>query len=922
MRPFSSIAHPHRDILEGRLELNIFAADLWEVFKGRGPDEYRDPDLFFRRTYLTRNLKELLNMAQKRLSGQGGDPIIQLQTPFGGGKTHSLIALYHKAQEWGTKRFVFVGDKIGVGESDLTPWEELEMQLEGKVEKLKGKISPGGERLRQILEKHQPIIILLDELHEYAVKASGIKIESATLATQVLLFIQELTGTVSKLEKAIMFVSLPSSNPYENMHSEELLQALQSILGRMEKIYAPVEEEEVAEVIRRRLFSSIDIQLAKEEIDNFLDYVEREGFLPTGMDKSTYRERFLKTYPFQPEVIDVLYHRWGSFPTFQRTRGALRLLALVIASIYKKPTKSFISLSDFDLSNSDIKGELVKHIGSEYDSIISADIAGSNSGAKRVDESLGASYLPYAFGTKCATTIFMYSFPPGRERGASINQVKLSCAIPEVPSSIIVEAVEKLRQNLFYLSDEGLFFTNTPNLNRIFTMEKERVEKRELEEAESEILKRSLSNEPLRSYLYPENSSDIPDDRTLKLAVLKDKSKAKEMWENCGARPRVYRNTLFFLCPYNSARAGFEDYLRGLIAWRRIKSAENLQLTPGQRGEVERRLREMEGQRYEQIRRLYRILLIPRQGGLEEKDLGVPIVGGRENLTGEVYETLRADERILERITPQFLFEKYLKDKEYLSTKDLLESFYRTPGEIILKNEEVLREAIREGVREKLFGLGKLEDSDKPDCKFFGNDCSPNLGEGELIVSEKICVAKSGGESVPPKTDYDSQIEQANNVSELKVTYQTVNSDTQLSESEKKRLLKKTHYKMEILETPSDDTKKLEKMKEEISADETLTQGDKDFLIQKIQDKIKPPSPPTQPPLKEIYLKLQVPFGKLSDVIKMVNLIKSKYEQLEMFMEVKAKQGEGMTNTEYENLKEGLRQAGVDIIIEEKQKQE
>ena len=110
MIPFHTIAVPHRDILEGRLTLNVFAADLWEVFEGRAPDEYKDPTQFFQKTYQTDGLKHLLSIVEGRLNGRGGDPVIQIQTPFGGGKTHTLIAMYHKASEWNAQTVVLVGD--------------------------------------------------------------------------------------------------------------------------------------------------------------------------------------------------------------------------------------------------------------------------------------------------------------------------------------------------------------------------------------------------------------------------------------------------------------------------------------------------------------------------------------------------------------------------------------------------------------------------------------------------------------------------------------------------------------------------------------------------------------------------------------------------------------------------------------------
>src|SRR5208283_1299499 len=132
------------------------------------------------RTYLTQGLRDLLSVVQKRLSGNGGDPVIQLQTPFGGGKTHALIALYHKSKEWQAKRVVIVGTALQPGETGEpgeTIWGEIEKQLTGSVTKFGGMVSPGKEAFRQLLETNQPLLILIDELLQYVTKAAGTKVE-------------------------------------------------------------------------------------------------------------------------------------------------------------------------------------------------------------------------------------------------------------------------------------------------------------------------------------------------------------------------------------------------------------------------------------------------------------------------------------------------------------------------------------------------------------------------------------------------------------------------------------------------------------------------------------------------------------------------------------------------------------------------
>jgi len=532
MRPFSTIAIPHRDILEGRLTMDVFAADLWEVFRGRAPDEYQDPQVFFRKTYITKGLENLLKVAEKRLKGEGEDPVIQLQTPFGGGKTHALIALYHKAKEWNANAIVI--DGTALDPKDITLWEEMEKQIKSEVSILAGQTAPGREKLRMLLERYQPLIVLIDEVLQYTTKAAGIKVGDSNLASQVLAFIQELTGTIKTLDKCLLILTLPSSvlEHYDEA-AERLFQQLQKIAGRMEKVYTPVAEAEIYQVIRRRLFSSIDENEARKIIELFLDYAQREKILPEDIEPADYRKKFIKSYPFQPEVIDILYKRWGSFPTFQRTRGVLRLLSLVVHSL-KDAKNPFIRLSDFDLKNDEIKRELIKHIGQEYDSVIAQDITSASSGAKKVDMALGDAYMSFSFGTRVATSIFMYSFSGGPERGATMNEIKLSSVDLSVPGSIVVEAVSKLKENLFYLQSDGrFFFTNQPKINRILLTKMEAVEYDLLRNEEKNLLAANLKKEHFGIFLWPKASKDIPDTKELKLVILQNQDN-----ERCREPPR------------------------------------------------------------------------------------------------------------------------------------------------------------------------------------------------------------------------------------------------------------------------------------------------------------------------------------------------------------------------------------------------
>ncbi len=737
MKPFSTVAIPHRDIQEGKFKMETYAADLWEVAKGTASEEYRDRDIFLSRTYETQGLKQILNEAEKRLKGAPSDSVIQLQTPFGGGKTHTLIYLYHKAKQWGAKVFVFSGDKSEVKHSTI--WEEMEKQLSGKIDRFKGEVPPGGEKLKEFLKEHEPVLILMDELHSYLTAALAKKVGDSNLATQSLVFIQNLTNVVKSLDKTALFMSLPASCPYPDETSEALLQSLKQIAGRVEKIYTPVSDEEVADVIRRRLFSRIEEDKARMIVKEFVDYAEKERLLPEGMEKSLYRDRFLKSYPFQPEVIDVLYKRWGSFPTFQRTRGVLRLLAMVVHSLINSK-RPYIRVADFNLSNEEIRRELIKHIGSEYDSVIAQDITSPNSGAKRVDRAMGDSYLPYCFGTSVATTIFMYSFSGGPDRGATIGEIKLSSAEPSVDSSIVVDTVKKLKEQLFYLSDHGLFFTNTPNLYKILHDKMETLNSEQINYTEKELLKEHLGNH-FENYIWTGDSRDIPDTRALKLIILNKENGLNDIFENYGERPRIYKNTLIFLLKDSSQIIRFNNEIKKMLAWKLIEKDKNIRLTDNEKREIKEEIKKSEELLKGALRDLYRKVYLPSREGFKEIDMGISTYGSGRTIDKEVYERLRQDEELALNIAPVFLLDKYLKSGQYVETKKIYEAFLKVPGEMRIPSDEVLKTAIKKGVREGIFGMGRLNNGN-PVCAYFKEDCEVELCDGEILVRKEICEEK------------------------------------------------------------------------------------------------------------------------------------------------------------------------------------
>ncbi|WP_456400322.1 DUF499 domain-containing protein, partial [Persephonella sp.] len=668
--------------------------------------------------------------------------VIQLQTPFGGGKTHSLIAMYHKAQEWGAKVSVIEGTALS---GDTKLWELLEEQLTEKVEILKGNTAPGRDKIEKLLKENQPVLILIDELLEYITKAAGIKIIDTTLAAQTIAFLQELTEAASILDKTALIITLPSSVvEHYDENAERLFQQLQKVSGRVERIYTPVEETEITQVIRKRLFSDVKKEDMKQVVSETVDYFTKENILPTGIEPSEYRKQFENSYPFLPEVVEVLYERWGSFSTFQRTRGVLRLLSLVIFDM-KDKNVPYISLADFDLSNQEIRRELLKHIDSQFDSVIGADITSENSGAKKIDLKLGDAYRGLKLGTRTATTIFMYSHSGGVEKGATKDEIKRVATTLNNPASAIGETLDDLKNSLFYLQYENgkYFFTNEPNLNRIIITKMENIPQNRIDEFEKDILRKlitpNLTTINQKTFIWIENSQDIPDTAEFKLVILKesDKSLMEKILTTKGNSPRVNRNNIFFLTPMESYKNELIKVLRKIIALEEILDDRTLKLREHQISEVKTNLNKLKTEIRDIIRNYYRLVYIPLRGDFKEEDLGTPIYGDSKKINEEVFDFLINKQEILRNIAPLVIERKYLSNRDYVSISDIYQSSLKTRGEARFKDIEVLLNAVKEGVKQGIFGTG-IKTDNGVECRFI-NEAVTDINQDYVIIKKELC---------------------------------------------------------------------------------------------------------------------------------------------------------------------------------------
>lgn len=750
------VTTPHKDIRYGKMSEAIFAADLGDVVYGKAPLEYKDTSIFFQKTYMTRGLVNLLENVLSRLGGEKGDPVIQLQTPFGGGKTHALLVLYHVIKHrkeiehmkgvselpktGKAKVAVFVGthaDAI-LGK---TPWGEIAEQL-GSYEIIKEhdkkRVSPGKEKLRKILEASGPTLILMDEILEYIVKANRAeKVEKITQG-QTLAFLQEISEVIASSENCCLVITLPASilERYDE-EAERSLQQLQKISGRVETVYTPVEGVELYEVIRKRLFEDFgDEKTRKQCAESYFKlYQSLSTDVPSEVKEIEYRDRIERAYPFHPELIDVLYERWSSYPTFQRTRGVLRLIAEVVADLYKHRVVSpLIQSSLVNLANQTIRREFIKHIGNEFEAVVASDIAGQNAKAAKIDKEMESEYEKYGIAKGIATSVFLYSFSAGASKETTLPRIRVALLREGIPATIVGDAVAKLEEELWYFHSERkqYAFRNQPNLNRVIVDREETISDERIR-GELENLIEKNAGRALEVYLWPENTSDIPDNKNLKLAILspsfahdseKGKRLAAELFEKAGAGFRVYKNTLFVLLIDNNQYVSLSKTLRRLLALTEIQNDKSLleTLTKQSQEELKKKLKDTEKEIPFKILSAYRFLAMIAESGLSMPDMSLPTIGADQTISERVKQYLKDQEKLLSRVSPKYLLDKaFGKDENEKSIKDIYELHLKTPGMPLLESENVLLDAVTGGTKTGVIGVREGEEI------YYKEDIIPNV---------------------------------------------------------------------------------------------------------------------------------------------------------------------------------------------------
>jgi predicted AAA+ superfamily ATPase len=579
MKPWREIVTPHADVASGRYQQAEFAADLWQVHIGEGTDEYRKPQEFFRRTFLTESLKGLLVGGVRRICGTGGDPVVQLQTNFGGGKTHSMLALYHLFSgvnpselpgadtvlaEAGVKklptarRIVLVGNKISPGQPVTkedgtvvrTLWGELAWQLGGPeaYERVRGddeRATNPGDTLRSLFRDYGPCLVLVDEWVAYArqLHDQG-DLPGGGFETQFT-FAQALTESAKLAGNCLLVISLPASDTGGSPHTQaddvevggvrgrEALDRLRNVVGRIESSWRPATAEEGFEIVRRRLFEPLAGPDAFKQRDvvarTFAElYRNQAAEFPPECRTVDYEKRIQAAFPIHPEVFDRLYTDWSTLVKFQRTRGVLRLMAAVIHSLWEKGDRNPLILpSTIPIDDPRVQSELTRYLSDNWAPIIEKDVDGSASLPLRIDAdqpNLGKLHAT----RRVARTIYLGSAPTAAaaHRGIEDRRVKLGCVMPGEAPAVFGDALRRLAASATYLYQDGprFWYSTQPTVTKLAEDRAEQLKRdpdkvgHELDERLRADLRRT--GDFARVHPLPRSGSDVPDDYDARLVVL------------------------------------------------------------------------------------------------------------------------------------------------------------------------------------------------------------------------------------------------------------------------------------------------------------------------------------------------------------------------------------------------------------------
>ena len=739
------------DVRQDTLTLAEFAADLNGVRTGAAPNVYRLPDLFFDRTYPTHKLKTLVRDVFQRLSGRGGKPVIDLQVTYGGGKTHTLIALLHLAErghELRNHRTVqefkgFSGvdplpqtrvallpfDKFDVREGISvfgpdgtqrqvkTPWGALAYQLAGDeglakvAEHEADYVTPAEPLLVELLKAPQAeglsTLILIDETLLYARNAVN---DDPTRLGILQTFFQMLTQAASRVDRAALIASLITSDVVSaDPTGDQVLDAIGGVFRRIGETVEPVSQEDISELLRRRLFEDVPPEETRYAVvDSLAGAMQKLPLRDSQKDQEAY-DRLLKSYPFHPDLLDVFYQKWTQLDKLQRTRGILRMFATALRASDGKDSSPFVGPNT--LLGPD--GELSEAVRELIEACDEADkwpqiLTGELQKAREIQGN-----LPLLKGREIEGAVlstFLHSQPLGQK--ADLGDLYLLLAHPDIDTISVEEGLSKWREVSWFLREDRDIWAlgTTPNLTSVHNRAMGRLtEDRINDDLEKRIRDARLgqNTDDVAVHALPNSHTDISDNPELHFVIVGPEYPVvpgDSVSESLKAFFRTYPNNIIILAPEYSRLTGLRSRIRKILGWEGIESSDEINLlTETQKVLLRQRKRDDETGIIDSIKSTYSVLIAVDEAG-EIKARSLP--SGADSPFERAKTFLVEEERLLttsldpDLLTPDSYLELWGDDETSKPVQGLYRMFASLPRLPRLLEREVFVETLQRGVRE------------------------------------------------------------------------------------------------------------------------------------------------------------------------------------------------------------------------------
>jgi hypothetical protein len=755
MKPWYKVVTPREDLRDGKpLDASEFAVHLDHVRDGRAPAVYQNPAEFFERTFLTKNLSQLAAQVVRRLSGVKVETsaIFNLSTQFGGGKTHSLTLLFHLAQHgesassWkgvggiledaGVTKVpkaataIFVGTEFdsltGRGGSDgtplrKTPWGEIAYQLGGDegfnlvAEHEKQLTAPGGDVIERMLPKGKPTLILFDELMNYVNRS-----RKSGLAAQLYTFLHNLSEVARARDNVVLAVSIPASELEMTTEDHQDFDRLKKLLDRLGKAIIMSAEAETSEIIRRRLFEWQGLPKdATATIDEYEAWLlANKQQLPSWFPVENAREALKASYPFHPSLLSVFERKWQGLPRFQQTRGVLRLLALWVSKAYSDGYKGahkdpLVSLGTAPLEDPLFRAALFEQLGeARLEPAVTTDIAGKDHAhALRLDAEATPELKKARLHRKVATTI-LFESNGGQQRGeATLPEVRLAVAEPELDIGNVEQCLEALTDSCYFLAAEKsrYRFSFQPNLNKLLADRRASVSSASIDEVvRKEIQKVFSAGTGIERVYFPKKSNDVQDRPVLTLAVLAPDNTAQDpstknlitqMTTESGSSSRTFKSALIWVVPEDAS--SLLEEARKVLAWKDIEGdSGELKLDETQQRQLVENTRRAERDLRESVWRAYKnVFLLADDNSLRKIDLGlVHSSMSTVGLVDVILSRLRQEDIVVEGVSPNFLTRYWPPALPEWSTKSVRDAFYASPKFPRLLKPDAVKDTISRGL--------------------------------------------------------------------------------------------------------------------------------------------------------------------------------------------------------------------------------